>query len=149
MKEIMINKITFCRSNLDEFGNLQVQLSDILGYYLASGKDFEINFSEIKKSKSSKSLNGFWRLCSLLAPHISQSYGELFDKELVSDLVKLSAGYSIKTKTGELPKSLKIITQEKMNVLIEKLYFMCEWYELKDYELVPYELQEINNYFKE
>ena len=145
----MTNKIQFHRSNIDQWGNLQVQLSDVLREHLASGKDFEINFEEIKKSKSRKSLNGYWRLCGLLAPNISQSYGEIFDKELVSDLVKLSAGYSVKTKTGDLPKSLKIISQEKMNVLIEKIYFMCEWYGLKDYELVPHELQEINDYFKE
>ena len=145
----MTNKIQFHRSNIDQWGNLQVQLSDVLREHLASGKDFEINFEEIKKSKSRKSLNGYWRLCWLLAPNISQSYGEIFDKELVSDLVKLSAGYSVKTKTGDLPKSLKIISQEKMNVLIEKIYFMCEWYGLKDYELVPHELQEINDYFKE
>ena len=87
--------------------------------------------------------------CTLLVPHVRKSYGEMFDKDLVSDLAKISAGYCVKTKTGNLPKSLKTISQEDMNTLIEKLYFMCEFYGLKDYELVPYELQEINNYFKE
>jgi hypothetical protein len=141
-------KLLFNFQNKSTFGQLQKQLSDTICSMLAMGKDFSVEFKEEKKSKSQASLNGFWRLCTLLVPHVRKSYGEIFDKEMVSDLAKISAGYCVKTKTSLLPKSLKTISQEDMNLLIEKLYFMCNFYGLEDYELVPYELQEINNYFK-
>jgi len=142
-------KILFNFQTTDDLGDKQTQVSRLMREYLAAKKDFFVEFKEEKNPKSQKSLNGYWRICTLLVPHVRKSYGEVFDKDLVSDLAKISAGYCVKTKTGNLPKSLKTISQEDMNTLIEKLYFMCEFYGLKDYELVPYELQEINNYFKE
>jgi len=142
-------KLLFNFQTTDDLGDKQAQVSRLMREYLAAKKDFSVEFKEEKNPKSQASLNGYWRLCTLLVPHVRKSYGEMFDKDLVSDLAKISAGYCVKTKTGNLPKSLKTISQEDMNILIEKLYFMCEFYGLKDYELVPYELQEINNYFKE
>lgn len=124
-------------------------LSRVSYEFIQLNKDFSVEFREEKKSKSQKSLNGYWRICTLLVPHVRKSYGEIFDKEMVSDLAKISARYCVKTKTSLLPKSLKTISQEDINLLIERLYFMCDFYGLKDYELAPYELQEINNYFKE
>jgi hypothetical protein len=142
-------KLLFNFQTTDDLGDKQAQVSRLMREYFVAKKDFSVEFKEEKNHKSQKSLNGYWRICTLLVPHVRKSYGEMFDKDLVSDLAKISAGYCVKTKTGNLPKSLKTISQEDMNILIEKLYFMCEFYGLKDYELVPYELQEINNYFKE
>lgn len=141
-------KFTFSFQDTVSFGILQAGISRAICDFLEGKKDFSVEFKEEEKMASKKALNGYWRLCTMLIPHVRKSYGQIFDKDMVSDLAKLSAGYSVKTKTGSLPKSLKSINQEEMSVLIEKLYQMCEWYGLKDYELVPYELQEINNYFK-
>jgi len=141
-------KLTFLQSNKPNWVKLQVELSDAIMKHLACGKDFEIKFKEVAKSKSGKSLRGYWRLCGLLVPCLQKSYGQIFDKEMVSDLAKISTGYCLKTKTGALPKSLTKITSEEISLLIEKLYFMCETFGLKNYELMPEELREQENYFK-
>lgn len=112
-----------------------------------SNVDFDIEFSDPLKNKSDKSLRGYWRLCGLLTPCFQKSYGEIFDKEMVSDLVKLHCNYSVKTKTSVLPRSLKTISQEKINILIEKIYQMCEHFGLKNYELTSYEKQAMLEYF--
>lgn len=142
-------KLTFLQSDKPNWVKLQVELSGVIMKYLDCGKDFEIEFSEVAKSKSSKSLKGYWRLCGLLVPCFKKSYGEIFDKEMVSNAIKIRCNYSLKTKTGLiLPKSLKIITQEEINILIEEIYKLCEFFGLKNYELMPDELREQENYFK-
>jgi hypothetical protein len=142
-------KLTFLQSNKPNWGNLQKQIPEQLIKYLAGKQDFEVEFSEVAKSKSSKSLKGYWRLCGLLVPCFKKSYGEIFDKEMVSNAIKIRCNYSLKTKTGLiLPKSLKIITQEEINILIEEIYKLCEFFGLKNYELMPDELREQENYFK-
>jgi hypothetical protein len=103
--------------------------------------DFEVEFRAVDKKRSIKQNSGYWRICSLLAPHFQKEYGQIFDKELVSETVKLSAGYSVKVGKQISPKSLTKATQEDMKVLIEKLYEICEHFRLKGYELTIQEKQ--------
>lgn len=141
-------KLTFLQSNKQNWGNLQKDVANALIQFLGCGKDFEIEFNEVVKSKSARSLRGYWRLCGLLVPYFQKTHGEIFDKEMVSDLVKLHCNYSVKRKQVILPRSLRTINQEQMNILIEKIYEMCEAFGLKSYELLPDELRDQNNYFE-
>lgn len=141
-------KLTFLQSNKQNWGDLQKQISDQLVKCLAGKQDFEVEFSEVAKSKSPKALRGYWRICGLLVPCFQKSHGQIFDKTMVSDLAKISTGYCIHRKGVALPKSLTKITSADISLLIEKLYFMCETFKLKDYELLPDELRDLNNYFK-
>lgn len=116
---------------------------------LASGKDFEVEFKAVDKKRSLKQNAGYWRICSLLVPHFQKEYGQIFDKELVSETVKLSAGHSVKVGKQVSPKSLTKATQDEMNILIEKLYEICEHFGLKNYELTSEERQAMIKYFEE
>lgn len=89
----MKNRIQFHRSNLNQFGNLQAQFSDILCEYLASGKDFEIAAKYIKESKSNLQCAGIHKLCSLLIPRFSECFGVEFDIESVKTNIKLYFNY--------------------------------------------------------
>lgn len=140
-------KLTFFQSNKTNWHKLQVELSDSITKYLACGKDFEIEFSEVKEGKTPKQHNGYFRLCSLLVPYFQKEYGQICDKDFVSDTAKLSAGYSNRAGKQIVPKSLTKATLEEMNILIEKLYSICEHFGLKNYELTPYETQSMVEYF--
>ena len=109
------------------------------------GKNIEI--VEIKESRNNKQNAGYWRLCGLLAPHMQKEYGEIIDKEEVSNTAKLAIGYSVKVGKQASPRSLTKATKEQMNLLIEKLYEMCEFFGLKDYELTSYEKQAMLKYY--
>lgn len=140
-------KLTFFQSNKTNWAKLQVELSDAITKHLACGKDFEIEFSEVKEGKTPSQHKGYWRICSLLAPCMQKEWGEIVDKEEVSNTAKLAVGYSVKIGKQVTPKSLTKATKEEMNLLIEKLYQMCEFFGLKDYELTPYETQSMVEYF--
>lgn len=109
------------------------------------GKNVEI--AEVKESRSPKQNAGYWRICGLLAPHMQKAWGEVVDKEEVSNTAKLAVGYSVKIGKQVTPKSLTKATKEEMNLLIEKLYEMCEFFGLGGYELTPHEQQAIVDYF--
>ena len=102
---------------------------------------FQVEFKKLPKSRSSSQNGGYWRLCTIPAPYVQKEYGEICDKEFVSDLAKLGAGYSKKVSKSVVPKSLTKATQEEMGMLIEQLYKMCEFFGVKDYELTSYEKQ--------
>lgn len=140
-------KLTFFQSNKANWTKLQVELSDAITKHLACGKDFEIEFSEVKDPRSLKQNAGYWRICSLLAPHMQKAWGEVVDKEEVSNTAKLAVGYSVKIGKQVTPKSLTKATKEEMNLLIEKLYEMCEFFGLGGYELKPHEQQAMVDYF--
>lgn len=142
-------KITFFQSNKTNWTKLQVELSDAITKHLACGKDFEVEFRIIDKKRSLRQNSGFWRICGLLVPHFQKEYGQIFDKELVSETVKLSAGYSVKVGKQVSPRSLTKATQDEMNILIEKLYEICEHFGLKGYELTSEEKQVMVRYFEE
>jgi len=108
---------------------------------------FEIEFKKLTKSKSLSQNAGYWRLCTILAPYIQKEYGEICDKDFVSDLAKLGAGYSKKVSKSVVPRSLTKATQEEMEMLIEQLYRMCEFFGLKDYELTSSENRAMLEYF--
>lgn len=109
------------------------------------GKNVEI--VEIKEAKSNRQNAGYWRLCTLLAPYMQKEWGEVVDKEEVSNTAKLAVGYSVKIGKQVTPKSLTKATKEEMNLLIEKLYEMCAFFNLKNYELTPYETQSMVEYY--
>lgn len=110
--------------------------------------DFEVEVRAIDKKRSLAQNSGYWRLASLLVPCFQREYGQIFDKELVSETVKLSAGYSVKVGKQVSPRSLTKATQEDMNILIEKLYEICEHFGLKGYELTSEEKQAMIKYFE-
>ena len=109
------------------------------------GKSLEI--VEVKPKRSLAQNAGYWRICTLLAPHIQEQYGEIIDKEEVSNTAKLAIGYSVKIGKQASPRSLTKATKEQMNLLIEKLYEMCEFFNLKNYELTSAETQALVKFF--
>jgi hypothetical protein len=110
---------------------------------------FSVEFKKTVKSKTNDQLRGYWRICTILAPFVQESYGEICDKDFVSDMAKLSAGYSQKIGKQLVPKSLKKAKIGDMNILIEKLYEICEHFEMKDYELTPSESRSMKDYYKD
>lgn len=109
---------------------------------------FEVEFKKLTKSRSLSQNAGYWRICTILAPCVQEEYGEICDKEFVSDMAKLSAGYSHKIGKQIVPKSLTKASKEDMNILIEKLYQICEYFGLKNYELTSAEMQSLINSYE-
>lgn len=109
--------------------------------------EFEIEFKKLTKSRTLSQNAGFWRICTILAPYVQEQYGEMCDKDFVSDLAKLGAGYSQKVSKSVVPKSLTKATQEEMGILIEQLYKMCEFFGMKDYELTSAETRAMIEYY--
>lgn len=112
-------------------------------------KNIEIN--EQEEGKSSKQLKGYWRLIGLIQPFIEESYG-IKGKEDVSNFLKMQCNFCKEVFTKHrgyitLVKSLKDATKEDLKEMIDKLYFICEFYEIKDYELKPQEQRDMENYF--
>lgn len=110
--------------------------------------EFEVEFKKLTKSRTLSQNAGFWRICTILAPYVQEQYGEICDKDFVSDMAKLSAGYSHKVGKQVVPKSLTKATKEDMNILIEKLYSICEHFGLKDYELTPEETRAMLKHYE-
>lgn len=109
-------------------------------------------FTVEELSKTNKQLRGYWRLICLILPYLKEAYkGEISNKNEASDFIKIQCNYcrEIKTKTKViiLAKSLKEITKEKMKELIEKIYEVCEFFNIKNYELRPEEERLLMEYF--
>ena len=111
--------------------------------------EFEVEFKKLTKSKTLSQNAGYWRICTILTPYVKEQYGEICDKDFVSDLAKLGAGYSQKVSKSVVPKSLTKATKEEMGILIEQLYKMCEFFGMKDYELTPNESKAMKDYFED
>lgn len=107
-------KLNFNTQDKSNWGDLQAQVSDELIKCLASGKSFSVEFGELKESKSNQQLKGYWRICSLVVPHIQKEWGEIVDKEEVSNTAKLAIGYSVKIGQQITPKSLTKATKEEI-----------------------------------
>jgi len=110
-----------------------------------------IKIDDVEDGKSVKQLRGYWRLIGLIQPFIEEDYG-IKGKDEVSDLLKMQCKYYKEVFTKHqgyiiLVKSLRDATKEDLMTLIEKIYFICEFYEIKDYELKPQEQRDIENYF--
>lgn len=111
----MSNLIKFQRFNLNQFGNLQSQVSDSLRKYLASGKDFEVAFSYIKHPKSSEQCRALHKLCELLIPRLSESYGIKFDIESVKNNIKWHFGFTRPATIEEcVAEAVKIKFQDSL-----------------------------------
>lgn len=141
-------KLTFLTQHKSNWGELQASLSKGLQECMSSGKDFEVEFKEIKQARSMSQNAGYWRLCTMLIPYFQKEYGQICDKDFVSDTAKLSASFSNKIGKQLVPRSLTTATKEDMNILIEKLYSICEHFGLKNYELTSAEMRALENYYK-
>ncbi len=137
---------------LDFSNKTKLQKDALIGdgyFYLQEaaklGKSLEI--VEVRPKRSLAQNAGYWRICTLLAPHMQEQYGEIIDKEEVSNTAKLAIGYSVKIGKQASPRSLTKATKEQMNLLIEKLYEMCEFFGLKNYELTSAETQALVEFF--
>lgn len=109
-----------------------------------------IKIDDVEEGKSGKQLRGYWRLIGLIQPFIEEGYG-IKGKDEISSFIKRQNNFlkEIKTKKGTIfiEKSLTKATKQDLMNLIEKIYFICEFYEIKDYELKPQEQRDIENYF--
>jgi hypothetical protein len=140
-------KIDFNFSKKETLGDAQMQVSNGIIEFLKKGQDFSVSFSS---DKSGKQLRGYWRLIGLIQPYIEESYG-IKGKDEVSSFLKRQNGFLKEVKTRKetifIEKSLAKATKEDLIGLIEKIYFICEFYEIKDYELKPQEQRDMENYF--
>lgn len=141
-------KIDFDFSKKETLGDSQIKVSDTLVEYLKKGVDFSVSFSS---DKSGKQLRGYWRLIGLIQPFIEEDYG-IKGKDEVSDFLKMQCKYYKEVFTKHqgyiiLVKSLRDATKEDLMGLIEKIYFICEFYEIKGYELKPQEQRDMESYF--
>lgn len=142
-------KIEFDFSKHQDFPKLQTEVSFAIAEHIAKGDNFAVSFSS---DKSGKQLRGYWRLIGLIQPFIEETCG-IRGKDEVSSFVKNQSGFvkKIKTKNGEIfvDKSLTKATKEDLKEMIDKLYFICEFYDIKGYELKPQERRDLEEYFKE
>jgi len=141
-------KIEFDFSKHQDFQKLQTEVSFAIAEHIAKGDNFAVSFSS---DKSGKQLRGYWRLVGLVQPYIEEDYG-IIGKEEVSNFLKMQSGFCNETFTKHkgyisVVKSLKNATKDDLTGLIDKLYFICEFYEIKDYELKPQEQRDMENYF--
>jgi len=141
-------KIEFDFSKHQDFPKLQTEVSFAIAEHIAKGDNFAVSFSG---DKSGSQLRGYWRLIGLVYPFIEESYG-IKGKEEVSNFIKMQSGFCKEIFTKHrgyisLVKSLKDATKEDLKEMIDKLYFICEFYEIKDYELKPQEQRDMENYF--
>ncbi len=111
---------------------------------MASGRDF---FIEFKTEKTAKQLRGFYRICGLLSPYFEESEGTFFDKDMVKEYVKQELNFCTLVKGRVITKSLTKATRKEMKSLIDRLYEVCEFYELKDYELSGDEKKALNEFY--
>lgn len=81
-------KLTFFQSNKANWTKLQVELSDAITKHLACGKDFEIEFNEIKQSKSHMQCKGIHYLAQCLAIRLTETNGIKYTMENAKDWIK-------------------------------------------------------------
>ena len=142
----MTKRLNFYNANKENWGDLQVAVSELLRECLASKKDFVVEFRE---NKTPKQLRGYWRLIDLITPYLQDKFGGCFDRDLASEFVKIRTGYvekvEAKKQVLQVPKSLKNATKQDLNHLIETIYRICNYFDIKDYELTTQEIKEIEN----
>lgn len=95
VSELYLNmKLTFFQSDKSNWGNLQVTLSDVIRDFLACGKDFEIEFSKVKASKTYDQLKAIHRLSQLLAARLTEVNGLKYSMENAKDWIKWEFGFT-------------------------------------------------------
>ena len=132
----MKEKIDFIIHNEKNWGDKQQQVSDTLCRFLPLKESFNVTFSHVKTPKQ---LRAYWRLIDLVTPFMIENYGEIKEREDVSEFVKFQCNYlrKVKTKTGEifLVNSVSNADKKELSEMIAKLLFMCEHIGIKNYEL--------------
>ena len=93
--------LTFLQSNKSNWGDQQFQLSQTVVNYLGCGKDFEVEFREVKDTKSWRQIKGIHKLCQLLAVRFGEAYGSPFTTEDAKLNVKLHFDYLRPITTAE------------------------------------------------
>jgi len=83
--------------------------------------EFEVEFKKLTKSRTLSQNAGYWRIATNLVPYVQEQYGEICDKDFVSDLAKLGAGYSQKVSKSVVPKSLTKATKEETSKFISNV----------------------------
>jgi hypothetical protein len=86
--------IEFYTNQKDKWGQKQMEVSDALVSFLKSGKNFEVELSEIKDSKTYMQIRGIYKLCELLAIRLSESNGIKYSLENAKDWVKWYFDYT-------------------------------------------------------
>lgn len=89
-------RITFFQADNSNWGNLQADVSKAIREYLNCGKDFEVEFSEVKASKSWLQLKAIHRLCQLLAVRLTECNGITYFMENAKDFIKWRLGFTEK-----------------------------------------------------
>lgn len=122
-------------------------IGDIYALALEAEKSYrEIKIDDGTDKKTPKQHRGYWRLIGVILPFLSKTYPEINSKDDASDFIKMQCNYFkvIKTKHKEivLPRSLKEASKKDLMEFIEKIYFVCEFYGLKDYELTKQETED-------
>ena len=115
-----MKSISFLLPLKNKWGDLQAEVSDNLKTYLASGKDFVVKFEYVIKGKSYNQIKGIHKLCELLAPRFSESYGTKFTMESAKLHVKLQFGYTRPCSYDEA-LCLAIEYREKRKAIGEKI----------------------------
>tara|TARA_R110000787_G_C13101594_1_gene412584 strand:- start:44 stop:484 length:441 start_codon:yes stop_codon:yes gene_type:complete len=135
--------LSFLTKPLNNWGLEQTKVIPTLLRYMAAKKPFEIVFRFISESKTDKQLRSYWRLVGLVLPYLKESCGNIDDKDEASSFIKAQCGYckEVKTKNGlvMINRSLKVANKKEIMVMIDKLLFICEFYDIKDYELTKQE----------
>lgn len=138
-------KITFYQAAKDEW---KVKSETLRTSFVAAkelGKDF---FVKIATEETKPSLRGFYRLCDLVAPYMKDSEGVLFDKDMVKEYVKQDCNYCMMYRGRIITKSMSLITEEQLWAMILRLYEICAFYGLQNYELTSYEKKAFNEFYK-
>lgn len=119
-------------------------LKKIWQKFIYEDKDFVV---EIKENSTKKQLKGFFRIATLLAPYMQESFGIFFDKEMVKEFVKQEANFCTMIKGRVITKSLTKATKEEMHLMIDKLYELGEFFNVKDYKLTSKEKEDLVEYY--
>lgn len=109
-------KITFFQSNKANWTKLQVELSEAISKYLACGKDFEIEFSEVKQSKSWEQIKGIHYLAQCLAIRLTETNGVKYSMENAKDWIKWTWDFTEKaTEEQAMAEAINERNKAKQN----------------------------------
>lgn len=123
-------KITFFQSNKTNWTKLQVELSDAITKYLACGKDFEIEFNEVKQSKSWLQCKGIHYLAQCLAIRLTETNGIKYSLDNAKDWIKWTWDFTEKvTEEQAVAEAINERNKDKLNgidITLEQFKNMVE-----------------------
>lgn len=101
-------KLTFFQSNKTNWAKLQVELSDAITKHLACGKDFEIEFSEVKEGKSWEQLKAIYKLFQFCLPHFQKWKPRMvWNLKSIKEFIKSELGYTRAPNNFEVSMMIK------------------------------------------